>query len=124
MPENVADALTMKPKLYQLSMLWTSQMFTLLLNSEIRKVTGLVAPCHRPCQNRARTVPEPCQNPAMCPAVRCATLFGPAAQAARRSMPAAASVASVIGDLSVSTPVHVEPTLVRELESGLDTSRW
>src|SRR6266536_2464508 len=49
-------------------------MFTLWLNNETRNVTGLITPCHRPSQ-----------NPAMCGASTVATLFGPAAQAARTS---------------------------------------
>src|SRR5450759_2168514 len=67
-------------------------MFTLWLNSETRKVMGLIAPCHRPCQ-----------NPAMCPALTCATLFGPAAQAAKSSRHAATSAASAMRDFDIST---------------------
>src|SRR6266498_6083984 len=58
-------------------------MFTLLVNRETRNVIGLISPCHRPSQ-----------NPAMCGADTCATLFGPAAQETRTSTTATRAPAS------------------------------
>src|SRR6266511_3887282 len=58
-------------------------MYTLLVNRETRNVIGLISPCHRPSQ-----------NPAMCGADTCATLFGPAAQETRTSTTATRAPAS------------------------------
>src|SRR5665647_3030258 len=70
-------------------------MFTLSLNSEIRNVIGLIAPCHRPSQ-----------NPAGLGVLICATVFGPGAQAARRRTLAATNAMNVIRDFDISTSVQ------------------
>src|SRR5215207_7674298 len=53
-------------------------MFTSLLKSEIRNVIGLIRPCH-----------SPSQNPAASGSFACATVFAPAAHAARTRTAAA-----------------------------------